>query len=133
MKTLVILFALFIFGGANLFAQDKMALDTISSKDAKDYIGKTVVVKGLVADKFTSRSGNTFINFDDKSPNQTFTIAIFQESKIDATSISIGSWVLVSGEIKLYKERPEIVVSKNEQLISVNHSDDGKPAPESGK
>ena len=123
MKTLLIFFALFIFASSNLFAQS----DTISTKDAASYIGKTVVVKGKVADVFTSKSGNTFINFDDKSPNQSFTIAIFSESKVDAAAISVGSWVVVSGEIKEYKGKPEIVVSKNEQLISVNHSDDGKP------
>lgn len=132
MKTLIIFFALFLFGTANLFAQGT-PLDTISSKDAKNYIGKTVVVKGLVADKFTSKKGNTFINFDDKKPNQSFTIAIFEDAKIDVTSISVGSWVLVSGEIKDFQGTPEIVVSKNEQLISVNHSDDGKPAPDAGK
>ncbi len=129
MKTIIIFFALFVFASSNLFAQ----MDTISSKDAKHYIGKTVVVKGLVADKFISRNGNTFINFDDKKPNQSFTIAIFEESKIDVSSISVGSWVLVLGEIKEFKGTPEIIVSKNEQLISVNRSDDGKPAPESGK
>lgn len=123
MKTLIIFFALFVFASSNLFAQ----MDTISSKDAKNYIGKTVVVKGIVADKFTSKKGNTFINFDEKKPNQSFTIAIFEEAKIDVTTISVGSWVMVTGVVKDYQGTPEIVVTKNEQLISVNHSDDGKP------
>jgi DNA/RNA endonuclease YhcR with UshA esterase domain len=95
------------------------AQDTISSKDAKDYIGKTVFVKGLVSGIFVSQKGNTFINFDEKSPNQTFTVAVFAETKIDVSNIKEGSKVTVYGEIKDYKGKPEIVIEKPEQIISI--------------
>jgi len=109
--SLVLLLAFFL---TNSYAQEQIA-----SKDAKDYIGKTVQVKGKVASIFVSKKGNTFINFDDKSPNQTFTVVLMSETNVDISNIKEGSILTVSGEIKEYKEKPEIVLEKSEQIISV--------------
>jgi len=76
-------------------------------------------VKGKVAGIFTSKTGNTFINFDNKSPNQTFTVAIMKETTIDISKIVEGSILTVYGEIKEYKEKPEIVLTSQEQIISI--------------
>ena len=99
---------------SNSYAQDQ-----ISSKDAKDNIGKTLQVKGKVAAIFISDKGNMFVNFDDKSPNQTFTVAIFAGKNVDTGKITEGCVLTVYGEIKEYKGKPEIVVESNEQIISV--------------
>lgn len=108
-------FILFIF--SHSYAQD-----AILSKDAKDNIGKTAVVKGKVASIFASKNGNTYINFDEKSPNQTFTVVLFKDSQVDVSSITEGCILSVSGEIKEYKGKPEIVLSKSEQIISIEQS-----------
>jgi DNA/RNA endonuclease YhcR with UshA esterase domain len=113
-KILVSFLFIFIFLAVNSYAQEM-----VSSKDAGNYIGQTVNVKGKVAAIFTSNKGNVFINFDDKSPNQTFTVAIFSDSKVDISKITEGCTLTVSGEIKEYKGKPEIVVDKNEQIISI--------------
>ena len=55
----------------------------ITSLEAKDHIGETVTVKGLVAFVFTTNKGKTLINFDEKYPNQSFTVVVSEESKID--------------------------------------------------
>jgi DNA/RNA endonuclease YhcR with UshA esterase domain len=99
---------------SNSYAQDQ-----ISSRDAKDNIGKTLQVKGKVAAIFISEKGNTFINFDEKSPNQTFTAMVFSGKAIDISKIVVGSILTVYGEIKEYKGKPEIVLDSNEQIISV--------------
>jgi DNA/RNA endonuclease YhcR with UshA esterase domain len=99
---------------SNSYAQDQ-----ISSKEAKDYIGKTLQVKGKVAGIFISDKGNVFINFDEKSPNQTFTVAVFAGKNVDISKIAEGCTLTVSGEIKEYKGKPEIVVDSNEQIISI--------------
>ena len=109
--SLIILLAFFIANGK--------AQDQISSKDAKDYIGKTMQVKGLVAAIFTSDKGNVFINFDEKSPKQTFTAAIFSGKDVDISKITEGCTLTVFGEIKEYKGKPEIVIENNEQIISI--------------
>jgi DNA/RNA endonuclease YhcR with UshA esterase domain len=115
MKKLLIA-AVLLFG---LFLMNSYSQEQISSKDAKDNIGKTLQVKGVVAGIFTSQKGNTFINFDDKSPNQTFTAVILSETTLDISKIKEGSILTVYGEIKEYKGKPEIVLEKQEQIIII--------------
>src|SRR2546427_685823 len=79
----------------------------ISSKEAKDHIGETTTVTGKVADVFTSQKGKTLINFDDKYPNQTFTVVIPEDSKIDISNIKAGITLTVNGLIESYKDKPE--------------------------
>ena len=102
-----------------VFVMNTYSQEQISSKDAKDNIGKTLYVKGKVASIHTSSKGNVFINFDDKSPDQTFTVAIFSQSNIDISKIIEGCILTVFGEIKEYKGKPEIVLEKNDQIINI--------------
>ena len=115
MKKLILAIVL-LFG---IFLMNSYSQDQISSKDAKDNIGKTIQVKGTVSSIFISQKGNTFINFDDISPNQTFTAVVLSETTIDISKIKEGSILTVYGEIKEYKGKPEIVLEKQEQIISV--------------
>jgi DNA/RNA endonuclease YhcR with UshA esterase domain len=110
----VSLVLLFVFYAVTSYAQEQ-----ISSGDAKDNIGKTVQVKGKVANIFVSQKGNTFINFDDKSPNQTFTVVLMSETNIDISQIKEESILTVYGEIKEYKGKPEIILENSSQVISV--------------
>jgi len=115
MKKILIVFVLVLFAGViTSYAQD-----TVSAANSKDFIGKTVFVKGKVADVFTSKSGNIFIQFDDKNPNQTFTAAILNGVQLDLTNIKPGCTLTVFGEIKEYKDKPEIILEKQEQIIKV--------------
>ena len=52
-----------------LSAQD---LQVIKDSEAAQYVGKNVEVRGLVVAVYTSKEGNTFLNFGAKYPNQTF-------------------------------------------------------------
>ncbi|MDD5362116.1 MAG: OB-fold nucleic acid binding domain-containing protein [Ignavibacteria bacterium] len=115
MKRIIVLVFLF----ALLVSVSAYSQEQVSSKDAKDNIGKTIQVKGKVAAIFVSQKGNTFINFDEKSPNNTFTAAIFSDTNIDISKIKEGSILTVYGEIKEYKGKPEIVITTPEQIISV--------------
>lgn len=100
-------------------ASVSFAQEQISSKEAKDNIGKTLQVKGKVASVFISEKGNKFINFDEKSPNQTFTAAILSRSDVDISRIKEGCILTVYGEIKEYKGKPEIVIESSGQIISI--------------
>ena len=115
MKKLIILLVILLsYSLTGAYGQEQ-----ISSKEAKDNIGRTVQVKGNVASIFISQKGNTFINFDDKSPNQTFTAVIMSETNIDISGINEGSTLTVYGEIKEYKGKPEIILESKEQIISI--------------
>ena len=95
------------------------AQEQISSKDAKDYIGKTIQVNGKVVSIYISQKGNVFINFDEKSPNQTFTVAMMSGTDIDISKIKEGCILTVYGEIKEYKDKPEIMLERNDQIINI--------------
>lgn len=115
MKKLIFVFGLLLlFVSSHAFAQE-----VIASKDAKDNIGKTAHVKGKVVGVFASKNGNTYINFDEKSPNQTFTVVLFKDTQVDISKITEGSILTISGEIKEYKGKPEIVLLTADQIISV--------------
>jgi DNA/RNA endonuclease YhcR with UshA esterase domain len=66
----------------------------------------------------TSRAGNTFINFGRPYPNQVFTAVVFKnKSRLFPNVHELGgSEVLVSGEIRLYKGKPEIIIEDPKQI-----------------
>jgi len=113
-KIIIPAILMMIFVLSNVHAQDR-----ISSAEAKDNIGKKLQVKGKVASVFISEKGNKFINFDEKSPNQTFTVAIFSGKDIDISRIKEGCTLTVYGEIKEYKGKPEIVIESSDQIIGI--------------
>jgi hypothetical protein len=47
-------------------------LPVFKDSEAAQYFGKNVEVRELVVAVFTSKKGNTFLNFGGKYPNQTF-------------------------------------------------------------
>jgi len=91
----------------------------INSQDAKDHIGETVMVKGKVFDVYTSPKGKTLINFDNKFPNQTFTAVINEGSNIDVSTITAGVTLTVNGLIKSFKDKPEIIIETQDQIVKV--------------
>ncbi len=113
-KTLLLIIAIFLISASASYSQEQ-----VSSKEAGNHIGKTLQVKGVVSGVFVSQKGNTFINFDEKSPNQTFTAAVFSDAKVDVSKIKEGCILTVYGEIKEYKGKPEIILTSNEQIISI--------------
>ena|SRR5258707_14890582 len=61
----------------------------IRDTEATQYVGQNVTVEGTVVAVFTSKKGNTFLNFGDRYPNQTFTGWIPKDSALAGdTSLS---------------------------------------------
>jgi DNA/RNA endonuclease YhcR with UshA esterase domain len=91
----------------------------IKPEDAASHIGQTVVVEGTVAKVSTSqRSATTFLNFCAAYPEQCFTAVIFQGARPLFTDPQgwEGKKVRVSGRVKLYRRKPEIVLEKASQI-----------------
>ena len=61
MKT-KLFFVLLLFIGITAVSYSQ---DTVSTKDAKNYIGETKIVRGIVASIFVSNKGTVLINFDE--------------------------------------------------------------------
>ena len=94
------------------------AVQTIAVETASSHLGETVTVKGAVADVHTARSGVTFIDIDGRYPHNAFTAVIFSEDAgkfADVRALS-GKVVEITGLIRLYKGKPEIILRSASQL-----------------
>src|ERR1700730_14987773 len=95
---------------------------TVAPEDAKNYVGKTITVCGKVQSTYqpNSTSHPTFIDFGNKYPNAVFSIVIW-ESDLSKFSYKPKQklkhkQLCVTGVVKMYKEKPEIVVSDPSQI-----------------
>ena len=114
LKISLILFSLIIIS-AQSYSQD-----TVSSKDAKNFVGKEVILTGPVASVFVSNKGTVLINFDEVHPNATFVGVIKNASSgIDYSNIKKGVKLTISGKIEEYNGKPEIIIKDQAQIIKV--------------
>lgn len=92
--------------------------ETISPTDAASHRGQRVTVEGIVSEVFTSRRGDTFIDISGRYPNENFYGVIFSDSSAAIGNIDglTGKTVDVTGMIKLYRGKPEIIVRTRNQI-----------------
>ncbi len=93
---------------------------SITPEQAQKHVGEKVTVEGVVMQvTHTSKSNTTFANFCAPYPNHCFAAVVFsasQPSFPDALSWK-GRKVRVSGVVRLYQGKPEVVLEKKNQLI----------------
>lgn len=100
-------------------AQQKIKLEEVSK-----HTGDSVTVCGKVADaKYfeQSKSGPTLINIGAAFPNQLLTVVVYKEDR-PAFSYApetklVNQEVCVTGKIQLYREKPQIVVKKESEIV----------------
>ena len=88
--------------------------------EAPRHVGQRVTIEGVVAKVFTSKNGNTFLNFGAAYPNQTFTGWIPKDSQLaddPALSGLEGKKVKITGTINVYRGKPEIKIMSRDQLV----------------
>lgn len=93
--------------------------EVISPSAASDYIGVRVTVEGVVSEVARDpRSGNVFLNFGGRYPNQAFDAIIFDDYAAQFSGLEAleDVSVAVSGEVQLYRGKPQIVVRDPSQL-----------------
>jgi len=95
--------------------------ETIDACEAYSYIGKNATIEGFILEvKKTTKAA--FLNFENPYPNQCFTAVIFA-SKLslfpDVYSYK-DKKVRVSGLIKEYKGKPEIILENPSQIEILN-------------
>ena len=85
--------------------------DTITSFQAKDFIGKEIFLKGKIASFKMASEGktNNYINIDKAYPNNIFTIVIPNKAletlgfKIEESKDKV---IIVKGKIEVYEKDP---------------------------
>lgn len=96
--------------------------NSISVDEAGKHIGETLTVCGMVygGKYFSSKGQLTLINMGAPYPNSTFTVVIFGNDRGNFTykpeDFLTNKNICVTGLIKLYKDKPEIIVSKESQI-----------------
>jgi DNA/RNA endonuclease YhcR with UshA esterase domain len=92
----------------------------IRDSEAASHVGETVTVEGTVASVHVTRSRTTFLNFGAAYPKQTFTAVVFSSaaSQFPNPQQWDGKRVRVTGKVRLYRDRPEIVLEASSQLAT---------------
>ncbi len=110
----VILFAVLILTGFSQIRAQKV----YSPDQAKSLVDSLVTIKGEVAQVSTTRSGQVYLNMGGKYPNNTFSAVILKNnlSKFENYKDFEGKVVEVTGKVKIYNNKPEILLKEKEQI-----------------
>jgi DNA/RNA endonuclease YhcR with UshA esterase domain len=95
------------------------AQNAVAPQEARNHVGEYVTVTGVVSGVgHSSRSNTTFINFGGRFPNHQFTAVIFRNAaeSFDNVDGLDGKTVSVTGKVKMYRGKPEIVLNSPSQL-----------------
>ena len=92
--------------------------DVITPAATSSYVGQTVTVRGVVSDIHTTRSGVIFIDMDGRYPENAFTAVIFAENAAEFPDVGSldGRTIEIIGRVRLYRGKPEIVLTSGHQL-----------------
>lgn len=109
---------LFFAVGLGLALVTAVQAETITPHQAAQFVGASVTVEGVVSQVSTSRGGTTFINFGGRYPNHVFYGVIFKNSAGQFPGVHglEGRAVAISGKIKSYKGKPQIILSSSGQI-----------------
>ena len=113
-STFIIIISLISF---NAFSQE-----TITATQAKDFVGKQVVLVGKIAGArlFTRPTGNMLLlNIDKPHPDNDITVVIEGEviTKFKFTEAELqGKSIKVKGIVSIFKEKPQIKLESESDL-----------------
>jgi len=89
----------------------------IGTAEADKHIDESAIVTGKVA-QVTFRPKVVFLNIDEAFPHAPFSVVIMAKNTNDFGDIQAltGKFIEVTGKIKSFKDKPEIVVDSTNQL-----------------
>jgi hypothetical protein len=111
------------------------AADSITTAQAKDFVGKTATVCGVVASATYIQKGKdqpTLLNLDQAYPKQIFTVVILgkDRKKFGRPEKDFAKKKLcATGAVTAFKDLPQIVVSDPKQIALVDEKPAKKQAP----
>ena len=108
-----ITFVILLLAVSSLFAQK-----TYTPAQAKDHTDESVIIKGVVDQVSVTKGGQVYFNMGGKYPNNTFSAVILKMnvSKFENYKDFEGKVVLITGKVKIYNSKPEIVLENKEQI-----------------
>ena len=106
-----------------LFLSFQIEAQTVSIDSLQQYEGKKVTVCAKVQGIYVSNKTKktTFINFGKPYPNEKFVVVIFEKDLVnfsyDIPTHLKDKTVCVTGIVKMYKGKPEIIATKEEEIV----------------
>jgi hypothetical protein len=90
----------------------------VAAEDAADHVGEYATVEGRVADVFTSDNDNTFLNFGAAFPRHVFSATVFARYRPEFKDLHAleGRRVRITGQIRMYRDKPQIILESPSQL-----------------
>jgi DNA/RNA endonuclease YhcR with UshA esterase domain len=90
----------------------------IAPEDAAKFVGKEVIVQGKVTQIVLSVNLTTHINLGGVYPNHVFTARAFKVNQPLFADVKEydGKVVQVQGVVRLYRSKPEIVMTERSQI-----------------
>lgn len=81
-------------------------------------VGHEVTVQGMVTEVHQTRKGHLFINFGGVYPDMVFSAYIPASAHLGHAELKtlLGKVVKVTGKVRLYQGKPEIIVTRREQI-----------------
>lgn len=96
------------------------ALHAYTPEEAMKHEGERGTVEGLIVKVGSSPKGNLFLNMGAPFPNHTFSGVISKPSveKLGRDYIMSleGKYLRITGDITIYKDKPEILVNDKSQI-----------------
>ena len=100
-----------------------LSAQSIKPADAAKHVGESVTVCGKIfSAKYFDKAAKkvTLLNMGAAYPDQPITIVIYEELRSKLSVKPEEKWkdknICVTGKIELFKEKPQIVVEKEEQV-----------------
>jgi len=95
--------------------------EVVGACQAGKYKGENIIVEGEIVDTYHDRESNTvFLNFSKPYPNHCFNTVIFGSNLNkfveDPEDYYNNKTVRVKGEVKIYQEKPEIILKDPNQI-----------------
>jgi DNA/RNA endonuclease YhcR with UshA esterase domain len=99
-------------------AVGQKATSVYTLSEVTSHVGEYATVRGEVSSVFESKKGNYFLNMGGQYPHQLFSAVIFSSSSSRFTDIEglEGKTVEVTGKIKYYQGKPEIILNSASQI-----------------
>ena len=90
---------------------------TIPPEEAKEHVGQTVTVRGQV-EEFHAATRAYFLNMGGRYPHETFSVVCFSGSAVPPDDLSHfeGKTISVTGKVKLFHGRVEIILNSLDQI-----------------
>lgn len=101
-----------------VFAVAPAAAADVPAAQAAAHAGQTATVIGVLSNVHTDAKQMTFLDIGGVYPDNAFSAVMFPKSGQPAPNFSplVGKTVAITGEIKIYKGKPEIVLTSSDQV-----------------